>query len=108
MNNDEIYYKKYLKYKNKYFNLLKELQNGGTAPQCSFLIKNKNFPTLVIKDNKNFTYLDAKYDPKTNRYLGKWCQNPNGGFWNLDPKTIVSKQTINSKLELLKLCGCNK
>ena len=101
----DVYYKKYLKYKNKYLDLL---QKGGVNhPACAVIRKNNSFPTLVIKDKTGFLYYDAKYDSKTNHYMAKWCNNPTMGDWKLDAKIIVSKQTIKSRDELLKLCQCS-
>jgi hypothetical protein len=101
----DVYYKKYLKYKYKYLDLL---QKGGVNhPACAVIRKNTAFPTLVIKDKTGFLYYDAKFDSKTNKYSAKWCNNPTMGEWQLDGNIIVSKQTIKNNAELLKLCQCS-
>jgi hypothetical protein len=108
MNNNDIYYNKYLKYKNKYLLEKNKLnQKGGVNhPACAVIRNDQLFPTIAIKDKTGFIYYDAKYDSKNNHYYGKWCNNPTMGEWSLDANIIVSKQIINNREELLKLCHC--
>ena len=105
MEKEDIYYKKYLKYKNKYLELLKQ-KGGVNHPACAVIRKDTLFPTLVIKDKTGFLYYDARYDSRTNHYIAKWCNNPTMGEWKLDANIIVLKQLIKTREELLKLCQC--
>ena len=103
---EEIYYKKYLKYKTKYLEL-----KGGLHPACSELNNNKNiyyknFPILAIKDITGFTYINAKYNRNTKKYTARWCINPAKGEWTLDENIIVEKKLLKNIQEVLDFCMC--
>jgi hypothetical protein len=103
---EEIYYKKYLKYKTKYLEL-----KGGLHPACSELNNNqniyyRNFPILAIKDKTGFTYINAKYNSNTKKYTARWCVNPAKGEWTLDENIIVEKKLLKNIQEVLDFCSC--
>ena len=108
---------KYLKYKSKYLDLLNQsnksknninLVGGNFNVTCNYIDSFTNFPTLTLKDEKGYHYIDAKYDPITKYYTAKWCKNINMGLWSLSENTIIEKKIVNNKQELLDMCGCKE
>ena len=125
----DIYYEKYLKYKNKYLNLKHsiELDGGGklnlkklktataveknTPSKCKSLEKDigisvwnaqAGFPMTVITDKKGYRYYNAK--KIGNSWNAKWCGDSR--VWTIAADTVVSQKILKNKSEFFQFCQC--